>query len=90
MLTSDQYANKALFDDKVSKRPEMRFDGTKGGTAWKAQMEMYLSGKCPLVMELLKWAEKHGETPVTDENFNTCLSGSSSDLMRQEFLQTSV
>ena len=47
LLASQQYANNAIFDDKDSERSEMRFDGIKGGIAWKSHMEMYLSGKCP-------------------------------------------
>ena len=49
-----RYADKSLYDDKISERTDMRFDGAKGGVAWKSAMEMYLSGKCPIVLELLK------------------------------------
>ena len=63
----------------------MKFDGSKGGVAWESTLEIYLSGKCPMIMELLKWPEKHGEDTVSDVNLAACVAGSMLDAGRQEF-----
>ena len=68
----------------------MKFDGVRGGVAWKAQVDFYMSSRCPLIMEMLKWAEKHGEHIVNDENLAACVAGSGLDLSRQEFVQTAI
>ena len=54
LLGGLRYSEKAPFDDKISERSEYRFDGIKGGMAWKSTLEMYMSSKCPIVLELLK------------------------------------
>ena len=60
-MSGEKYAERHLFDDKVADRAEFKFDGTKGGSSWKSVVEFYMSSKVPVLMELLKWAEKQTE-----------------------------
>ena len=48
-----------------------------------------MSSKCPLLLELLKWAEQHGEIEVLDCNVDAC-TGAYLDAGRREFLQCAI
>ena len=89
LITSEKYQERALFDDKVVDRQDMRFDGGKNGPQWKSAVEFYMSSKCPLLLELLKWAEQHGETEVLDSNVDAC-TGTFLDPGRREFIQCAI
>ena len=91
LMSGEKYAERQIFDDKVADRSEFKFDGTKGGTSWKSAIEFYMSSKVPILMELLKWAEKHGDTVVDSTNLAMCLSDVYAlDGDRQEFLHTAI
>ena len=89
LTTSETYQERALFDDKAVERPDMRFEGCKNGPQWKSAVEFYMNSKCPLLLELLKWAEQHGETEVLDCNVDAC-TGAYLDAGRREFIQCDI
>ena len=62
--------DKQLFDDKMSSHNDMRWDGGKGGPAWKSRVQSYFWSKVPALLEILKWAEKHHKTDVTEQAFD--------------------
>ncbi len=52
------YKDKSPFDDKLTIQDDYRFNGSKGGLAWKGKIERYFIGKAPVLKELLEWVEK--------------------------------
>ena len=52
------YKDRSPFDDKLTLQDDYRFNGSKGGLAWKGKVERYLIGKAPVLKELLEWVEK--------------------------------
>ena len=79
MLTGERYGERRLFDDKSAERAGLKFDGARGGPDWKSKMETFLVYKCPMVLEISEWAERHGDTKVTRENFNMAVQHSALD-----------
>ena len=73
LLAGDRL-DKQIFDDKMAAQNEMRWDGGKGGPAWKSRVQSYFWSKVPALLDILKWAEKHDKTVVTDEAFNAVVS----------------
>ncbi len=45
---------KQLYDDKRTAQSEYKFDGYKGGVAWKSRLERYLMSKVPALKQFLK------------------------------------
>jgi len=68
MFNGDKF-DRPVFDDKVAKDAEMQHDGLKGGVAWKETVSTYFIGKCPALIEILKWVEGHNLAKVTKEHF---------------------
>ena len=62
--------DRQIFDDKMATQSDMRWDGGKGGPAWKSRVQSYFWSKVPALLEILKWAEKHDKTNVTETAFN--------------------
>ena len=90
MLTGDKYGERALYDDKSAERSEFQFDGVHKGPEWKSKMETFLVYKCPMMLEILEWAERHGDSKVTADNFAMAVQLSALDEPRQEFLQSQL
>ncbi len=59
-------SDKQLYDDKLTTQNEYRFDGVKGGIAWKSKIGRYLMSKVPAMKKLLKWSEKMDMRVVTE------------------------
>jgi hypothetical protein len=51
--------DRSIYDEKMWGQAEYRYDGGKGGPAWKSKVEMYFVTRIPVALELLKWAEAH-------------------------------
>ena len=66
--------DRQIFDDKMATQSEMRWDGGKGGPAWKSRVQSYFWSKVPALLEILKWAEKHDKTDVTEDAFNNVVN----------------
>ncbi len=69
-LLNNEKMDRPIYDDKMATQPEYRFDGQKGGVAWKSKTERYLISKCPALMSILKWAEKHDKMRIEDDAFD--------------------
>ena len=69
-LLSGDRLDRQIFDDKMATQSEMRWDGSKSGPAWKSRVQSYFWSKVPALLEILKWAEKHDKTDVTEAAFN--------------------
>ena len=51
-LLSGDRMDKQLFDHKMSSQNEMRWDGGKGGPAWKSRVQSYFWSKVPALLEI--------------------------------------
>ncbi len=58
-----------LFDDKVMTTEEYKFNGVRGGEAWKNKVERYFISKAPILKEILEWVECEDMEPITPERF---------------------
>ncbi len=52
------YKDRGVFDEKVALQEEYRFNGSKGGLAWKGKTERYFISRAPILKDLLDWAEE--------------------------------
>ena len=53
-----------LFDDKIPTFEEYRYEGTRGGDAWRRKVRGYWLSKAPQLKPFLDWAER-SEAPCT-------------------------
>jgi hypothetical protein len=53
-------------------------------------METFVVYKCPMVLGILEWAERHGDSKVTAENVSVAVQLSALDEPRQGFLQSQL
>ena len=56
-----------LFDPKIAER--YRFNGHDQGDAWKRNIHGFLIGQCPLVGDMLDWAEHRTMEPITAADY---------------------
>ena len=75
-LFNGEKFDRPVFDDKVAKDAEMQYDGLKGGVAWKETVSTHFIGKCPALIEILKWVEGPNLDKVTTEHFANVTSTS--------------
>ena len=61
--------DRSIFDEKLTLQAEYKFDGMKGGIAWKGKVERYFISKAPILKELLEWAESEDMETVTVDMF---------------------
>ena len=85
MLTGEKYNERPLYDDKSAERPEFQFDGVHKGPEWKSKLETFLVYKCPMMLDILSWAERHGDGRVSNDNLNLAVQHSL-DWERQGFI----
>jgi len=52
------YKDKPLFDTKLTNQDDYRFNGVKGGLAYKKKLENYFISQAPVLRNILKWAEQ--------------------------------
>ncbi len=52
------YKDKPLFDTKLTNQDDYRFNGIKGGLAYKKKLENYFISQAPVLRNILKWAEQ--------------------------------
>ena len=57
-LGSQLQQGKSFFDDKLTTSEEYRFNGVKGGVAWKGKTERHFISRCPILKGILEWAEQ--------------------------------
>ena len=60
---------KSLFDEKLATSEEYRFNGVKGGFAWKGKTERHFISRCPILRGILEWAEQEEPETISPERF---------------------
>ena len=65
-LLAIAYKDRNIFDDKIMLHSDFRYDGNKGGAAWKSRVERYFISKAPALRELLEWAESMDQEVITE------------------------
>ncbi len=81
---------KQLYDDKLTGQAEYKFDGVKGGIAWKSKVERYFMSKVPALKQILKWAERHDQASITEDMLAKALQGRPVDEVQQQMLNASM
>ncbi len=51
------FKDRAILDEKLALQDDYRFNGTKGGLAWKGKVERHFISRAPVLKEILEWAE---------------------------------
>ena len=69
------YEDRGMFDDKLMLSDEYRYNGIKGGTAWKTRLERYFVARSPALRELLEWAESLDNVPISEAMVVEAASG---------------
>ena len=73
-LFAGERFDRPVFGDTIAKDTEMQYDCLKGGVLWKENVSTYFIGKCPALIEVLKWVEGHNLTKVTNRMFEAVTS----------------
>ena len=60
------FKDRGMFDDKLMLNEEYRYNGIKGGAAWKSKLERYFVSKAPALRELLEWAESLDNAEISE------------------------
>ncbi len=61
------YEKRAIFDEKLASLDEYKFNGVKGGLAWKGKVERHFIARAPILRKILKWAEDEELEVITPE-----------------------
>ncbi len=88
LLAGDKH-DRQLYDDKLTTQAEYRYDGMKGGTAWKSRVERYFISKVPALREILRWAELHDKAVITEESFSKVVDHEMNET-KQQLLNAAV
>ena len=52
---------------------EYKFNGARGGAAWKSKVERYFIAKAPILKEILEWVESEDMEVITGwSDFRIC------------------
>ena len=68
-LGSQLQQGKSFFDDKLTTSEEYRFNGVKGGLAWKGKTERHFISRCPILKGILEWAEQEELETISPQRF---------------------
>ena len=68
-LGSIGYKDRPIFDHKMTLQDEFKSNGVKDGFKWKGEIGKYFITCAPVLMELLRWAERQDHTPITAATF---------------------
>jgi hypothetical protein len=63
------YKDRPIFDMKMSLQDDYKFNGSKDGFKWKGKVGSYFTTCAPVLMEVLKWAERQDNQPIKAETF---------------------
>ncbi len=61
--------DRGIFDEKLATQAEYKFDGMRGGVAWKGKTERHFVSRAPIIKDVLKWAEECELEVITVEKF---------------------
>ena len=68
-LGSQLQQGKSFFDDKLTTSEEYRFNGVKGGLAWKGKTERHFISRCQVLKGILEWAEQEELETISPQRF---------------------
>jgi len=69
------YKERAVFDEKLASQDEYRFNGVKGGLAWKGKVERHFIARAPVLRKILKWAEDEELDIIAPEKLIEAVGG---------------
>ena len=59
------FKDRGMFDDKLMLNEEYRYNGIKGGAAWKSKLERYFVSKAPALRDLLECTESQDNAEIS-------------------------
>ena len=68
-IGSQLLQGKNLLDDKLTTSEEYRFNGVKGGFAWKGKTKRHFISRCPILKGILEWAEQEELETISLQRF---------------------
>ena len=69
------YKDRPIFDEKMATSEDYKFNGIKGGVAWKTRLERYFIARALVLHDILEFAELEDMTEVTLDRFKHAVSG---------------
>jgi len=74
-LGAINFKDRGIFDEKLATQAEYKFDGVRGGVAWKGKTERHFISRAPIIKDVLKWAEECELEVITVEKFLQAVGG---------------
>ena len=68
------FKDKSMFDKLIMLAASYKYNGTKGGMAWKSRVERYFVTQAPCLRELLEWAEAEDNEAISEAKFMQAVS----------------
>ncbi len=68
-LGAINFKDRSVFDEKLALQDEYKFNGSKGGTAWKGKVERHFISRSPILRQVLEWAESCELEEITVAKF---------------------
>ena len=68
------FKDKTMFDSRLMLDASYKYNGIKGGMAWKSKVERYFVTQAPCLRELLEWAEAEDNEAISEAKFLQAVS----------------
>ena len=68
------FKDNTMFDNRLMLDASYKYNGTKGGMAWKSRVERYFVTQAPCLRELLEWAEAEDSEAISEAKFMQAVS----------------
>ena len=69
-----------VFDVKIADDKVNQYDGIHGGASWFKETKQYFVGQAADCIALLRWAEAHGESPISSQEIAWMYQSNALDL----------
>ena len=69
------YKDRLIFDETMATHEEYKFNGVKGGVAWKTKLERHFIARAPVLRDILEFAELEDMVEVTADRFRLAVGG---------------
>ena len=68
------FKDKTMFDSRLMLDASYKYNGIKGGMAWKSKVERYFVTQAPCLRKLLEWAEAEDNEAISEAKFLQAVS----------------
>ena len=74
-LGSIGYKDRPIFDEKMSIHEDYKFNGVKGGIAWKINTERHFIARAPVLRHIVEFAELEDMVEISADRFKLAVKG---------------